>query len=275
MITFAQYLASIYILAPDLPLRKVVFDPNLFILVLASALVISGGYIINSFYDSEKDLINRPHKSMLDRLVNQRTKLSAYFVFNFLAVLLASYISFRAVLFFTAYVFGIWFYSHKLKKIPFVGNIVSATLIIAPFFAIFVYYRNFDTVIFVHAMFLFLLILAREMIKDLENIAGDLAQNYRTVPVLYGSFYSKLIISFFILLTLIPASLLINKFDVGYMYTYFIACIFLLLLFLILLWKSSTKKDYIWLHNILKFIIVAGVFSILLIDVDLVLNRIF
>jgi 4-hydroxybenzoate polyprenyltransferase len=275
MITFAQYLASIYILAPDLPLRKVVFDPNLFILVLASALVISGGYIINSFYDSEKDLINRPHKSMLDRLVNQRTKLSAYFVFNFLAVLLASYISFRAVLFFTAYVFGIWFYSHKLKKIPFVGNIVSATLIIAPFFAIFVYYRNFDTVIFVHAMFLFLLILAREMIKDLENIAGDLAQNYRTVPVLYGSFYSKLIISFFILLTLIPASLLINKFDVGYMYTYFIACIFLLILFLILLWKSSTKKDYFWLHNILKFIIVAGVFSILLIDVDLVLNRIF
>lgn len=275
MITLAQYLASIYILAPDLPLRSVIFDPNLFVLVLASALVISAGYIINSFYDSEKDLINRPQKSMLDRLVNQRTKLSAYFVFNFLAVLLASYISFRAALFFSAYVFGIWLYSHKLKKIPFVGNIVSATLIIVPFFAIFVYYRNFDTVIFVHAIFLFLLILAREMIKDMENIAGDLAQNYKTIPVLYGPVYSKLGISFLILLTLIPASLLINKFNVGYMYIYFIACILFLILFLILLWKSRTKRDYIWLHNILKFIIVAGVFSILLIDVDLVLNRIF
>jgi len=275
MITLAQYLASIYILAPDLPLREVVFDPNLFVLVLASALVISAGYIINSFYDSEKDLINRPQKSMLDRLVNQRTKLSAYFVFNFLAVLLASYVSFRAVLFFSAYVFGIWLYSHKFKKIPFIGNIVSATLIIAPFFAIFVYYRNFDTVIFVHAIFLFLLILAREMIKDMENIAGDLAQNYKTIPVLYGPEYSKLGISCLILLTLIPAILLINKFNVGYMYIYFIACILFLLLFLFLLWKSKTKKDYIWLHNILKFIIVAGVFSILLIDVDLVLNRIF
>jgi len=275
MITLAQYLASIYILAPDLPLRSVIFDPNLFVLVLASALVISAGYIINSFYDSEKDLINRPQKSMLDRLVNQRTKLSAYFVFNFLAVLLASYISFRAALFFSAYVFGIWLYSHKLKKIPFVGNIVSATLIIVPFFAIFVYYRNFDTVIFVHAIFLFLLIMAREMIKDMENIAGDLAQNYKTIPVLYGPVYSKLGISFLILLTLIPASLLINKFNVGYMYIYFIACILFLILFLILLWKSRTKRDYIWLHNILKFIIVAGVFSILLIDVDLVLNRIF
>ncbi|WP_299158184.1 geranylgeranylglycerol-phosphate geranylgeranyltransferase [uncultured Eudoraea sp.] len=275
MITLAQYLASIYILAPDLPLREVVFDPNLFVLVLASALVISAGYIINSFYDSEKDLINRPQKSMLDRLVNQRTKLSAYFVFNFLAVLLASYVSFRAVLFFSAYVFGIWLYSHKLKKIPFVGNIVSATLIIAPFFAIFVYYRNFDTVIFVHAIFLFLLILAREMIKDMENITGDLVQNYKTIPVLYGPLYSKLGISFLILLTLIPASLLINKYNVGHMNIYFIACILFLLVFLILLWKSKTKKDYIWLHNILKFIIVAGVFSILLIDIDLVLNRIF
>lgn len=275
MITLAQYLASIYILAPKLPLREVVLDPNLFVLVLASALVISAGYIINSFYDSEKDLINRPQKSMLDRLVNQRTKLSAYFVFNFLAVLFASYVSFRAVLFFSAYVFGIWLYSHRLKKIPFLGNIVSATLIITPFFAILVYYRNFETVIFVHATFLFLLILAREVIKDLENITGDLAQNYKTIPVLYGSFYSKIIISILILLTLIPASLLIRKFDVGYMYIYFIACILLLILFLILLWKSRTKVDYIWLHNIIKFIIVAGVFSILLIDVDLVLNRIF
>ena len=275
MITLAQYLASIYILAPKLPLREVVFDPNLFVLVLASALVISAGYIINSFYDSEKDLINRPQKSMLDRLVNQRTKLSAYFVFNFLAVLFASYVSFRAVLFFSAYVFGIWLYSHRLKKIPFLGNIVSALLIITPFFAILVYYRNFETVIFVHATFLFLLILAREVIKDLENIMGDLAQNYKTIPVLYGSFYSKLIITILILLTLIPASLLIRKFDVGYMYIYFIACILLLILFLILLWRSRTRVDYLWLHNILKFIIVAGVFSILLIDVDLVLNRIF
>ncbi|WP_297797361.1 geranylgeranylglycerol-phosphate geranylgeranyltransferase [uncultured Eudoraea sp.] len=275
MITLAQYLAAIYILAPDLPLREVVLDPNLFVLVLASALVISAGYIINSFYDSEKDLINRPQKSMLDRLVNQRTKITAYFVFNFLAVLLASSVSFKAVLFFSAYIFGIWFYSHKLKKIPFVGNLISATLIIVPFFAILVYYRNFDTVIFVHAVFLFLLVLAREIIKDMENIAGDMAQNYKTIPILYGPFYSKMVVSFLILLTLIPASLLINKFDVGYMYIYFIACIILLILFLILLWKSKTKEDYIWLHNILKFIIVLGVFSILLIDVELVLNRIF
>jgi len=274
VIALAQYLASIYILAPNLPLRSVVFDLNLFCIVLSSALVIAGGYIINSFYDSEKDLINKPRKSMLDRLVGQRTKLSAYFTLNFLAVFFASYVSFRAVFFFSAYIFGIWFYSHKLKKVPFLGNFISATLAIAPFFAVFVYYKNFETVIFVHAMFLFLLILAREMIKDLENIAGDLAQNYKTVPILYGEGFSKIGITFLIFFTLIPSLLLIINFDVGYMYLYFMGSIVLLVVFIILLWKSKTKYHYVWLHNILKLIIVLGVFSILLINVDLVLNRI-
>tara|TARA_R110002051_G_scaffold147060_2_gene219826 strand:- start:31 stop:858 length:828 start_codon:yes stop_codon:yes gene_type:complete len=274
MIILAQYLASIYILAPHLPLRKVVFDGNLFVIVLSSALVIAAGYIINNFYDAEKDLINKPRKSMLDRLVSQRTKLSTYFVLNFLSVFLASYVSFKAVVFFSAYIFGIWFYSHKLKKVPFLGNFVSATLAIAPFFAVFVYYKNFDTVIFVHALFLFLLILAREMIKDLENMAGDMAQNYKTIPILYGAKFSKTCISILIGLTLLPAFLLIEYFDVGYMYLYFIGCIFFLLGFLILLVKSNSKKHYVWLHNILKLIIILGVFSILLINVDLVLNRI-
>ncbi len=274
MIILAQYLASIYILAPHLPLRKVVFDGNLFVIVLSSALVIAAGYIINNFYDAEKDLINKPRKSMLDRLVSQRTKLSTYFVLNFLSVFFASYVSFKAVVFFSVYIFGIWFYSHKLKKVPFLGNFVSATLAIAPFFAVFVYYKNFDTVIFVHALFLFLLILAREMIKDLENMAGDMAQNYKTIPILYGAKFSKTCISILIGLTLLPAFLLIEYFDVGYMYLYFIGCIFFLLGFLILLVKSNSKKHYVWLHNILKLIIILGVFSILLINVDLVLNRI-
>tara|TARA_R110000868_G_scaffold286024_1_gene546517 strand:+ start:453 stop:1358 length:906 start_codon:yes stop_codon:yes gene_type:complete len=274
VIALAQYLASIYILSPNLPLRQVVFDVNLFAIVIASVMVIAGGYIINNFYDAEKDLINKPRKSMLDRLVSQRFKLTTYFVLNFMAVIAASYVSFRAVFFFSSYIFGIWIYSHKLKRIPLIGNFISATLAITPFFVVFVYYRNFETVIFVHAFFLFLLILAREMIKDLENLSGDIAQNYKTIPIIYGARTSKIIITLLILLTLLPSLLLIFKFDVGYMNFYFATCVLLLVLFIFLLSRAETKKDYVWLHNILKLIIVVGVFSILLIDVHLVLNRI-
>ena len=274
VITIAQYLASIYILAPDKPLKSILLDGNLFAIVTASALAIASGYIINAFYDAEKDLINRPRKTMLDRRVSQRTKISGYFVLNFISVVFASYVSFKAVVFFSLYIFLIWFYSHKLKKIPFVGDFVSAVLAITPFFAVFIYYKNFDLVIFVHATFLFLIILIREMVKDLESIKGDLANNYKTVPIVYGEKTSKIVITTLTLLTLVPTYLLFSKFEVGYMYIYFYACFAFLIVFLISLWKSSTKKHYLVLHNILKFIILLGVLSILLINVDLVLNRI-
>lgn len=274
IIALAQYLASIYILSPDLPLHEVLFDLNLLVIVLSSALVIAGGYIINNFYDSEKDLINKPRKTILERMVSQRTKIYAYFVLNLLGVLLASYVSFRAALFFVAYIFGIWFYSHRLKRITFLGNFVSATLAITPFFAVFIYFHNFEPVIFVHAIFLFLIILSRELIKDMENMAGDLVQNYGTIAVRFGPEVSKKYVTVLIVLALIPAYLLIRYFEVGYMNIYFAASSLLLLLFLFLLWRARIKPHYIWLHNILKFVIVSGVFGILLIDIDLVLNRI-
>lgn len=275
VIIVAQYLTSIYILAPNLPVKKVLLDPNLLMLVLATASAIAGGYIINSFYDSEKDLINRPRKTMLDKLVSQRTKLSSYFILNFLSVVFASYVSFRAVVFFSLYIFVLWFYSHKLKKYPFIGNIVAAILAIIPFFAIFIYYRNFALVIFVHATFLFLIISMRELAKDLENLKGDLALNYRTIPVVYGEKVSKWMLTLLSLLTLVPVTLLLTKFETGYMYYFFYGSIIALIVFLIILWRSAKKIHYVVLHNILKLIILAGVVSIVLIELEVVLSKIF
>ncbi len=274
IVVIAQYLTSVFIFAHHLPLQKVLFDLNLFVLVLASSLTIAGGYIINNFYDSEKDLINRPQKSKLDRLVNQNTKLSFYFVLNFFAAVMASYVSFRAVIFFSAYIFAIWYYSHKLKKMPFIGNLISAILTITPFFVIFIYYKNFEYVIFVHAMFLFLIISMRELTKDLENIQGDLLLNYKTIPIVYGEKTSKFMLTILTLFTIIPTYLLLFHFQIGKMNYFYYLCVLLLMVFLVLLKKSNTKQHYLLLHNILKFIIVMGVFSILLIDVNVVLNRI-
>jgi hypothetical protein len=59
------------------------------------------------------------------------------------------------------------------------------------------------------------------------------------------------------------------------MFYFFYAAVGLLLLFLLILYFSRAKWQYLLLHNLLKFIIVAGVFSILLIDVDALLSRVF
>jgi 4-hydroxybenzoate polyprenyltransferase len=275
VVVFAQYLTSAFILAHDRPLREILFDPNLFFLILASSSVIASGYIINNFYDSEKDLINRPKKTMLDRVVSQRTKLSVYFILNFAAIFFASYVNFRAVVFFSIYIFVIWLYSHRLKKILFLGNIVASILTITPFFVIFVYYKNFETVIFIHATFLYLMIVMRELVKDLENMQGDLVQNYRTIPLVYGEKWSKFFLGICSVLAIIPIYLLITQFETGYMDYYFYASFLLLIIFMLMLYFSRAKWQYLLLHNILKLIIVAGVFSILLIDLDEVINRVF
>jgi len=278
IIVLAQYLSAIFILAPEKRALDILLDFNLFLIVFASAVTIASGYIINNFYDSQKDLINRPNKSMLDRLVSQKTKLSVYFSLNFLAVLMALIVSWRAFLFFSAYIFLIWFYSHKIKKYAIIGNLTSALLAVVPFFAILLYFYNkilFEeienhmshfAVISAHAMFLFLLLLIREMIKDLENLKGDLANDYQTIPILYNETVSKQIITVLTFMTVIPVYVLVNIYDVGYMDIYFYICFIAMLFFLIYLWKSNSKEQYLMLHNVLKFLIVSGVFCIVLIN---------
>lgn len=269
----AQYLSSIFILSKDASPREVVLDVNLFVLVLASSLVIASGYIINNFYDSEKDLINRPKKSMLDRLVSQNTKLSVYFALNLITVVSASYVSFRAVLFFSSYIFMIWLYSHKLKKHPFIGNIIASSLAIAPFFIVFVHYKNFDSVIFAHGIFLALIISIREITKDLENIKGDLTLNYKTIPVAYGVKWSKLILSILILLALLTSLFITFRFDIGQMNYYFYLVNILFVFYVIKLWLSTKKADYVLLHNLLKFSLVIGAMSIVLTKPEVLLNK--
>ncbi|WJS96097.1 geranylgeranylglycerol-phosphate geranylgeranyltransferase [Flavobacterium johnsoniae] len=278
IIVLAQYLSAIFILAPEIRALDILLDFYLFLIVFASAITIASGYIINNFYDSQKDLINRPNKSMLDRLISQKTKLTVYFSLNFLAVLMASIVSWRAFLFFSAYIFLIWFYSHKIKKYPIIGNLMSALLAVTPFFAILLYFYNkisFEdienhmshfVVISAHAVFLFLLLLIREMIKDLENLKGDLVNNYRTIPVIYGEKISKQIITGLTISTIFPVYILVNVYDVGYMDIYFYVCFGVLLFFLIFLWKSDSKEQFLKLHNLLKFLIVSGVFCIVLIN---------
>ena len=121
MIVVAQYITAIFIMAPNQSLSEVLLDRTLFALILASVAAIASGYIINNFYDSEKDSINRPQQVSVEKMVSQNTKLILYFILNISVIIAASYVSFRAVLFFSVYIFAIWFYSHKIKKRPVVG----------------------------------------------------------------------------------------------------------------------------------------------------------
>lgn len=272
IVVVAQYLAAIFVFTHTKKPLDVFLDLHFFIIVLCSTLAIASGYIINSFYDSKKDLINRPNKTKLDVLVRQSTKLKLYFFLNFGTTILAFFVSWRASFFFSAYIFLIWIYSHKIKKKPIIGNLASAFLAIFPFFGTLLYYKYIDEVIFFHAFFLFCLLLIKDLIKDLINIAGDFSNNYKTLPVLYGETTTKRIITILYCLTVVPVYFLIELFDVGYMDIYFYIYMIISIFIIKQLWKSQKKLQYRQLHTLLKIIIVAGVLSIALINPSILEN---
>ena len=266
IIVLAQYLTSIFILS-DKKLFDVIFDFNLFLLILCSSLSIASGYIINNFYDQKKDIINKPIKSKIDDVVKKSTKLYFYFFLNFVVIFFASIISLRAVIFFSVYIFFLWFYSHKLKRLLFLGNLFYSLLTITPFFAILLYYKNIDLIIAAYALFLFFILLLKDITKDLKNLVGDFTENYQTIPVAFGEDFSRIIIS---LITFINVILIINlfiNFSDGYMNIYYGISLILLLIFTIKLYKSKKVSDYLELHNILRLIIGLGVFSIILLEI--------
>jgi len=266
IIVLAQYLTSIFILSDKKPF-DIVFDFNLFLLILCSSLSIASGYIINNFYDQKKDVINKPIKSKIDDVVKNSTKLYFYFFLNFVVIFFASIISLRAIIFFSVYIFFLWFYSHKLKRLLFLGNLFYSLLTITPFFAILLYYKNIDLIIAAYALFLFFILLLKDITKDLKNLVGDFTENYQTIPVVFGEDFSRIIIS---LITFINVILIINlfiNFSDGYMNIYYGISLILLLIFMIKLYKSKKVSDYLELHNILRLIIGLGVFSIILLEI--------
>ncbi len=272
VVIFAQYLSAVFIFGSQSRAITVLTDGSLFLIILSSALAIASGYIINNFYDTEKDLINRPFKSLLDKKISRETQFRVYFFLNFLSVLLAWLVSWRAAAFYAVYIFILWFYSHKLKKHPIIGNITASLLVLLPFFGILMHFQNFSWGIFAHGFYLYLIILIREFVKDLENIKGDFANNYQTIPVRFGTNVSKSLITFLVLVTLLPAFALITYYEVGYMQYYFYVSSGLLLAFIIFLYQANSQLDYKKLHILLKLIILLGVLSIVLIDPNVIIN---
>ena len=106
LIVIGQYLASIFIFSPEKSLRYVLLDIDLYFIVFSTVCVIASGYIINNFYDFETDKINKPIKSKIDSIVDPKFKLPFYFLLNFIGVVVAFLVSFRAALFFSVYIFS-------------------------------------------------------------------------------------------------------------------------------------------------------------------------
>lgn len=224
LLVLAQYLGAALVFRPLDQWRQTVFDYRLHLIILASALVIAAGFIINSFYDHEKDLINRPQQTLFERLVSRNTTFQIFFLFNTLAALLAYMVSWRAAAFYAVYAGALWFYSHKLKKLTFIGNFSAAILAITPFFGIFFYFGETHWDLLLYVSFMLFLELSRELVKDLDAVKGDVIIGYPTLPVVLGIRKTKAVILLINFISFIPAFFVYDLFSLP-VFTFLVSCL--------------------------------------------------
>lgn len=268
MLILAQYMASLFIFNEGRNHLVILFDKNLSFIIVASALSVAAGYIINNFYDLEKDAIARPLQHYVERFIPQSFKLNVFLSLNALALVVAYMVSWRVMVFFFIYQFLVWFYSHKVNRLVWLNNIYSVILMVFPFFALFIYYENFAAIIFLHAAFLFLLLLITDILKDLTTVTADLIYNYRTLPVMYGDRKAKQALSVLIIINAVLAAYMGYDNATGYMRYFFLFSALLMLLMLFPLWRSHSRTTYKLLHLTFKLLIGFGIFNMVFIDLN-------
>tara|TARA_B100001250_G_scaffold276115_1_gene238567 strand:+ start:2955 stop:3842 length:888 start_codon:yes stop_codon:yes gene_type:complete len=267
ILIIAQYMTAKYIFDPFQSWKTLFFDINFLFIVLATALSSSAGYIINNFFDSPKDKLNRPNKFFIENLISKKNQFLIYIILNFLSLIIAAQISSYSLIFFSIYILGIYFYSNFIKRSFWLSNFFLSILVTMPFLALSVYFKNFNYIIFCFASYLFFLIFSKDLIKDLESLKGDIVYSYKTVPAVYDSRITKIIFSFLILIIFIPVYYLIIE-DLGLMSYYFILCIPFFLIVLLLLWLYNKDEIYLIIHNLLKAWILIGILSISLLNLN-------
>lgn len=263
LLCIAFFLTTKYFFAPNRSFLALLYDYQFIALLVSTTLTIASGYIVNSFYDIKKDMINRPEKTMLELQLSQQKRLYLYFSLNVLAVIIAGVISWRAALFFSFYIFLIWFYSHKIQYIPLLNNLWLTVLSIFPFFAIFLYFKTFNSFIFWHASFLFLILLVKNLLKDFNNLKGDLVEGKQTMPIILGEQKAKYLILFVSLLTIIPIYHLLQYDDIDYMRYYFYLSMLLYAIGFFIFYFSKSYAN--WFYLLVKILLALGVFAIALI----------
>ncbi|MGI9525687.1 MAG: UbiA family prenyltransferase [Weeksellaceae bacterium] len=268
MLVLAMYITAYFIFSHEMSLFHFLENLELHIIILASAFTVSGGYIINNFYDLDKDTISRPLITYVSRFISQNLKLWVYISFSLISVALAFMASWRVGIFFIAYNFLVWFYSHKISKITFINNLFYVVLSLMPFLALLLYYNNYSLIIFMHGIYLSLLLLSIDLIKDLTTYKADLIYNYKTLPVAFGIKYAKIILTLCLALNCGWAIYMSTLEEIGHMSIYFKGVSIILILIIILLWVLKEKWKINLLYLLLKVILGVGVLSIAWIKIN-------
>lgn len=294
IIAATQYVMRYCIISPFLKINNFELQLgnfNFFLLVIATVFIAAAGYVINDYFDTRTDLLNRPDKIVIDRHVPRRYAMLLHLVLNFLGVGIAAYLSFYInvpglTIIFVLAAGLLWFYSTNYKRQFLIGNIIVSVMTAAVPLLVILYEMpllnkaygsimihnnaSFNYIFFWIAgfgFFAFITTLLREIIKDSEDFEGDSAYGMNTMPILLGTKTTKMVLSLLIVFCIVSLVWVLLKFIVfnneftDYLSAgYFLLFIFIPIVFLFIkLILAHSKRDYYIASQITKIIMLAGI----------------
>lgn len=265
MIVLSQALVQACLLTTGVAWQKLT-DPGFWLLVLSTVCIAAAGYIINDYYDVKIDAINKPDRLLIGRQIRRRRAMFAHLTLSGMGVLIGLALYIPVGLINLGAVLLLWGYSARLKKMLLVGNVVIALLSASMLLVVAVYNDSVNKITLGYALFALLISLIREIIKDIEDIKGDASFDCRTLPIVAGIRGAKLVLYplvgvfqvFVLIVILHPASRLL--FD-----AYMVVLVLLPSVWLVLkLVRADRKRDFTFLSNLNKGIMLTGILSMLL-----------
>lgn len=265
------------------------------LLVLSTVLLAAGGYVINDIFDQDTDNDNKPYKVIVGKSISEAKAYNLYIALNSIGVGIGFYLSnviqkpsFAAIFILVAAT--LYFYATSLKQMILIGNTVVALLlslsvIIIGIFDLFpATYDGNQAIMSVmfkilldYAVFAFIINFIREIVKDMEDVNGDYNQGMNTLPIAIGISrtgkitFGLIAIALLILLYYVNANLMV--FNLYFATVYAIVFVLSPLLFcLIKMWSAKSKKDFHLVSSVLKLVILFGIFSIVIINLNIMNN---
>ena len=232
--------------------------------ILGISCLVMAGYIINGFYDFEKDMINQPKQTVFGRVISKSFCFNSYLALLLSGLLLSAFSGWQVFVFNAVFSFGLWFYSHKLRKKPLTGEVGASLLTIAPFASISSYYVHTNLTILLFIAYIFALTITREVVKRMVSLKGDLIVGEKSIPIIFGIKNCKYIILAFMIASMVMIIVLspniLHK-DIAY---YFGASFVLIFVSTFILRASKTPTQFNLINNIYKAMLVLAIASIVL-----------
>ncbi len=237
-------------------------------IILASvsgAFVAAAGNVINDYFDVDIDKINRPERVIPSELFTKKEALVLFAILKLFAFYTALQIGKMAFLIVIITSILLFLYSFKLKRIALIGNATIGLLTGMAFIYGAVAVGNWRAGIF-PALFAFMVNLAREILKDIEDMEGDEKMGLLTLPLKSGIRQSINVISLVIILLIIFTTIpyFWDIYNIQYFIFVLIVVDSLFVYFLKELHRNRTKTNLRKLSNLLKINMILGLTAIYL-----------